>query len=42
MLRKASLILIGAAIGVAVTAVTTQSRLWLDRYAHASAADTYR
>jgi carboxyl-terminal processing protease len=40
-MRKASLIFLGAAAGVAVTVLTTQPRLWLDRYAYASAADTY-
>jgi carboxyl-terminal processing protease len=44
MMRKTSLILLGAAAGVAVTLVTTQPRLLMDgtRAAHAAAADTYR
>ena len=42
MLPKSSLILLGAAAGIAVTLVTTQPHLGLDRRAHASAADTYR
>jgi carboxyl-terminal processing protease len=44
MMRKTSLILLGAAAGVAVTLVTTQPRLLLDDGARAqdAAADTYR
>ena len=44
MMRKTSLILLGAAAGVAVTLVTTQPRLLLDAGARAqdAAADTYR
>jgi carboxyl-terminal processing protease len=43
MMRKTSLILLGAAAGVAVTLVTTQPRLFLDgARAQAAAADTYR
>src|SRR6201987_233056 len=43
MVRKTSLVLLGAAAGVAVTLVTTQPRLFLDgARAQAAAADTYR
>jgi len=43
MMRKTSLILLGAAAGVAVTLVTTQPRFFLDgARAQAAAADTYR
>src|SRR4249920_2292222 len=44
MMRKTSLILLGAAAGVAVTLVTTQPRLLLEgaRAQAAAAADTYR
>src|SRR6201997_2936196 len=43
MMRKTSLILLGAAAGVAVTLVTTQPRLLLEgARAQAAAADTYR
>src|SRR5271165_3071685 len=43
MMRKTSLILLGAAAGVVVTLVTTQPRLLLDgARAQAAAADTYR
>jgi carboxyl-terminal processing protease len=43
MMRKASLILLGAAAGVAVSLVTTQPRILLEGApAHAAAADSYR
>src|SRR4249920_3167626 len=44
MMRKTSLILLGAAAGVAVTLVTTQPRLLLEgaRAQAAAASDTYR
>ena len=43
MMRKTSLILFGAAAGVAVTLITTQPRLLLSgTRAQAAAADTYR
>ena len=43
MMRKTSLILLGAAAGVAVTLMTTQPRLLLTgTRAQAAAADTYR
>src|SRR6201997_3566595 len=43
MMRKTSLILLGAAAGVAVTLVTTQPRLLLEgARAQAAAADTYK
>ena len=43
MIRKTSLILLGAAAGVAVTLVATQPRLMLiGSSAKAAAADTYR
>jgi carboxyl-terminal processing protease len=43
MIRKASMILLGAAAGVAVTLVVTQPRLLLESArAQAAAADTYR
>jgi carboxyl-terminal processing protease len=43
MMRKTSLILLGAAAGIAVTLVTTQPQLLLDgAHAQAAAADTYR
>jgi carboxyl-terminal processing protease len=43
MTRKTSLILLGAAVGVAVTLVTTQSQLLFDgTHAQAAAADGYR
>src|SRR5215831_10633688 len=43
IMRKASLILLGAAAGVAVTLVATQPRILLDgARAQAAAADTYR
>src|SRR6188472_611660 len=43
MMRKTSLILLGAAAGVAVTLITTQPRIVFDgARAQAAAADTYR
>src|SRR5512133_3774206 len=43
MMRKTSLILLGAAAGVAVTLIATQPRIVLDgARAQAAAADTYR
>src|SRR5437879_12132183 len=43
MMRKTSLILLGAAAGVAVTLIATQPRIVFDgARAHAAAADTYR
>jgi len=42
MIRKTSLILLGAAAGVAVTLYATQPRLMLGSSAKAAAADTYR
>src|SRR3954465_112609 len=43
MMRKTSLILLGAAAGVALTLITTQSRIVFDgSSAKAAAADTYR
>ena len=43
MMRKTSLILLGAAAGVAVTLITTQPRIVFDAArAQAAAADTYR
>ena len=43
MMRKTSLILLGAAAGVAVTLIATQPRIMLDgARAQAAAADTYR
>src|SRR5512138_410452 len=43
MMRKTSLILLGAAAGVAVTLITTQPRIVFDgSRAQAAAADTYR
>src|SRR5580765_3078345 len=43
MMRKTSLILLGAAAGVAATLVATQPRLFLEgARAQAAAADTYR
>src|SRR5215831_925928 len=43
IMRKTSLILLGAAAGVAVTLIATQPRILLDgARAQAAAADTYR
>ena len=43
MMRKTSLILLGAAAGVAVTLIATQPRIVFDgARAQAAAADTYR
>jgi carboxyl-terminal processing protease len=42
MMRKTSLILLGAAAGVAVTLIATQPRIAFDGRAQAAAADTYR
>jgi len=42
MIRKTSLVLIGAAAGVALTLVATQPRLLMGSSARAAAADTYR
>src|SRR6266478_4086293 len=43
IMRKTSLILLGAAAGVAVTLIATQPRIMLDgARAQAAAADTYR
>ena len=43
MMRKTSLILLGAAAGIAVTLIATQPRIVLDgARAQAAAADTYR
>ena len=43
IMRKTSLILLGAAAGVAVTLIATQPRIVLDgARAQAAAADTYR
>ena len=43
MTRNTSLILLGAAVGVALTVITTQPRIVLDgSSANAAAADTYR
>jgi carboxyl-terminal processing protease len=43
MMRKTSLLLLGAAAGVAVTLVATSPRIVLDgARAQAAAADTYR
>ena len=43
MMRKTSLILLGAAAGVAVTLIATHPRIVLDgARAQAAAADTYR
>ncbi len=42
MMRKTSLILLGAAAGAALTLITTQPRIVFDARAQAAAADTYR
>jgi carboxyl-terminal processing protease len=42
MIRKTSLVLLGAAAGVALTLVATQPRLMMGSSARAAAADTYR
>ena len=43
MMRKTSLILLGAAAGVALTLITTQPRIIFDgARAQAAASDTYR
>jgi carboxyl-terminal processing protease len=42
MIRKTSLVLLGAAAGVALTLVATQPRLLMGSSARAAAADTYR
>jgi carboxyl-terminal processing protease len=42
MMRKTSLILLGAAAGIAVTLITTQPRVFDGARAQAAAADTYR
>jgi carboxyl-terminal processing protease len=42
MMRKTSLVLLGAAAGVALTLVATQPRLMVGSSARAAAADTYR
>ena len=42
MMRKTSLVLVGAAVGAALTALVTQPPSWIGASARAAAADTYR
>ena len=42
MMRKTSLVLVGAAVGAALTALITQPPSWIGASARAAAADTYR
>src|SRR5450755_3815310 len=42
MMRKVSLLVVGAALGAAAVSVTSQTRLFVGSPANAAAADTYR